>query len=143
MPMASPQSLSTGVRDIDRGTEGLCYVMGRLFEPGVECRRQLNGHCDRTECTRLAALTKFLDHTFRQQENLMVEAAYPHEDHHRREHWRIIEQLRHMRDANVCADVDRQVVREVVAQWVSEHIPECDRRLGNWALTRRVRDPGR
>ena len=142
MPMACAGNLSTGVRDIDRGTEGLCYLMGRLFEPGVECRRHDNGHCDRSSCTRITALLRFMDRNFAHQENLMDEADYPHQDHHRREHWRIIAQLRHMRDANVCADRDRAVVREVVARWINEHVPECDRRLGNWALTRRVRDPG-
>ncbi|MCA1907852.1 MAG: hypothetical protein LDL39_05780 [Magnetospirillum sp.] len=141
MPKICTADLSTGVRDIDRGTEGLCYVMGRLFEPGVECRR-VDGHCDRTQCTRITALLKFMDRNFTHQENLMDEAAYPHLDHHRREHWRILEQLRHMRDANVCADRDRAVVREVVARWMGSHVPQCDRALGSWALTRRVRDPG-
>jgi hemerythrin-like metal-binding protein len=140
MPIAGHTSLSTGVREIDRGTEGLCYVMGRLFEPLVECRRQ-HGRCDRTECTRLTALLKYMGRNFALQEQLMVEAGYPHEDHHRRDHWRIIEQLRHMRAANVCADADRVVVSEVVERWILEHSHECDRRLGNWALTRRVRDP--
>lgn len=141
MPTLCKADLSTGVRDIDRGTEGLCYLMGRLFEPGVECRR-VDGHCDRTQCTRISALMKFMDRNFTHQENLMVEAQYPHQDHHRREHWRILEQLRHMRDANVCADRDRAVVREVVAHWMGSHVPHCDRTLGSWALTRRVRDPG-
>lgn len=142
MPMVSPTALITGVRDIDRGTEGLCYVMGRLFEPGVECRRHDNGACDRSQCTRITALLKYLDRNFSHQENLMSEAAYPHEDHHRREHWHIIERLRHMRDAKVCADRDRAVVAEVVDRWMRDHVPECDRRLGNWTLTRRVRLPG-
>lgn len=141
MPTICTSELSTGVRDIDRGTEGLCYLMGRLFEPGVECRR-VDGQCDRTQCTRITALMKYMDRNFTHQENLMDEADYPHQDHHRREHWRILEQLRHMRDANVCADRDRAVVREVVARWMGSHVPHCDRRLGSWALTRRVRDPG-
>lgn len=141
MPTVCSNLMSTGVREIDRGTESLCYVMGRLFDPGVECRRHHEGHCDRTQCSRITALMRFMDRNFAHQEAMMEQAFYPHGDHHKREHWRMIEQLRHMRAANVCAERDRAVLSEVVARWMHEHVPECDRRLGNWALTRRVNWP--
>lgn len=141
MPFPGVHHLSVGVREIDAGTEGLCYLMARLFDPLVECRRA-HGTCDRTQCTRIAAIIKFAGRNFAGQERLMDAAAYPHGDHHRREHWRLLDQLARMRAANVCADRDRAVVSEVVSRWTSEHVDECDRRLGNWAVTRRVAEPG-
>jgi hemerythrin-like metal-binding protein len=138
--MPGCKNLSVGVREIDAATEGLCYLMGRLFEPLVECRRAA-GYCDRTQCTRIDALLRYVDRNFQAQEHLMERVDYPHEDHHKREHWRLLHQLRRMRDANVCADRDRAVVSEVVGRWMVEHAGECDRRLGSWAVTRRVLDP--
>ncbi|CAA7621294.1 conserved hypothetical protein [Magnetospirillum sp. LM-5] len=140
MPIPGHKSLTVGVREIDAGTEGLCYLMNRLFEPMVECRRA-GGVCDRTQCTRISALLRYVDRNFLAQEALMEQADYPYEDHHRREHWRLVHQLRRMREGNVCADRDRTVVSEVVGRWMMEHVGECDRRLGNWAVTRRVLDP--
>lgn len=141
MTMESPRSLATGIRDIDRGTEGLCYVMGQLFQPGVECRRYDQGWCDRCQCTRLGALGRYLDRLFLHQERLMDAGGYPQTQQHRQEHWHILEQLRALRDANVCADRDRAMVSEVVSSWLNQHITQADRRLGTWALSRRNQSP--
>ncbi|CAA7612069.1 hypothetical protein [Magnetospirillum sp. UT-4] len=138
--MAGLQDVKTGVREIDAGTEGLRYLLQRIFEPMVECRRAAGG-CDRTRCSRIQAIITYLGHNFDRQERLMDAGGYPHEDHHRRDHWRLIERLRHMYGANVCADEDATVVREVINRWAADHVPECDRRLGRWAVTRRVVEP--
>lgn len=140
MAMPGAKHLMVGIREIDAGTEGLCYVMGRLFDPMVECRRA-HGGCDRRDCTRIAAIARYLNRNFARQEQLMETAGYPMGDHHRREHWKLLDQLSHMQASEVCADRDRKVVSEVVARWTTEHIPQCDQMLGNWAVTRRVLDP--
>lgn len=121
----------TGEREIDADTEGLRWLLGRLFEPMVECRRQF-GHCDRTRCTRLSALKTYVSRNFSRQERLMAGIAYPHADHHGREHWKLVDLLSHMHDSNVCADRDRNVVKAVVGRWLDHHSRECDSRLAHW-----------
>jgi hypothetical protein len=141
MHKAGHTSLSTGVREIDRGSEGLAFVMGRLFEPLVECRRAY-GRCDRTNCTRITALLTYMTRNFAEQEMLMEGAAYPYLDAHRRDHQKMALKLRAMRAADVCADRDRAAVQAVVGKWLKHHHSGCDTPLGKWALTRRVCDPG-
>lgn len=141
MPLSRLDHLSVGVREIDAATESLRYLMGRLFEPLVECRRA-EGTCDRTRCTRLAALMAFARRNFEWQERWMAENSYPHDDHHRRDHWRLLDQLARMHAADVCAERERGVVTEVVARWAFDHVDQCDRRLARWALTRRLAAPG-
>lgn len=142
MAIPGAQHLAVGIREIDAGTEGLCYLMSRLFDPLVECRRA-QGACDRRQCTRIAAIAKFLNRNFARQERLMDEAGYPHGDHHRREHWKLLDQLSRMHGGNVCGERDRGVISEVVGRWTAEHVSECDQALGNWAVTRRVIEPAR
>lgn len=132
--------LSTGVREIDADTESLCFLMSRIFDPLVECRRQ-NGECDRTQCTRIAAIATFLDRSFRRQDELMGQADYPTRDDHHADHEALLAQLAAMREAGVCADRDRQVVREAVTRWLARHNRVCDRPLANWAVTRRLLTP--
>lgn len=132
--------LSTGVREIDADTESLCFLMSRIFDPLVECRRQ-NGECDRTQCTRIAAIASFLDRSFLRQEALMGQSDYPLSDDHLADHEALRSQLTAMRDAGVCADRDRQVVREAVTRWLARHNRVCDRPLANWAVTRRLLTP--
>ena len=132
--------LSTGVREIDADTESLCFLMSRIFDPLVECRRQY-GECDRTQCTRIAAIGKFLDRSFRRQEDLMGQADYPLGEDHLADHDTLRLQLAAMREAGVCADRDRQVVREALVRWLTRHNRVCDRPLANWAVTRRLLTP--
>lgn len=132
--------LSTGVREIDADTEGLCFLMSRIFDPLVECRRQ-HGECDRTQCTRIAAIATFLGRSFLRQEALMGQADYPLADDHLADHHALLAQLSAMREAGVCADRDRQVVREAVNRWLGRHNRVCDRPLANWAVTRRLISP--
>lgn len=132
--------LSTGVREIDADTESLCFLMSRIFDPLVECRRQ-HGECDRTQCSRIAAIATFLDRSFRRQDALMGQSDYPVRDDHHADHEALLTQLNAMREAGVCADRDRQVVREAVTRWLARHNRVCDRPLANWAVTRRLLTP--
>lgn len=141
MPVPGTQHLPVGVRQIDAGTEGLRFLMAHLFEPLVECRRA-HGVCARTRCTKLAAIMKFADRNFAGEERLMDEAGFPHAENHRRGHSKLLEQLRRMHAANVCADRDCMAVRDVVVHWMADHMSACDRGLGNWVATRRVADIG-
>ncbi|HLO77284.1 MAG TPA: hypothetical protein VK196_12590 [Magnetospirillum sp.] len=137
MPDLGPTELSTGVREIDADTESLCFLMGKIFDPLVECRRQ-HGECDRTQCARIAAILKFVDRSFARQDALMEAADYPLAADHRAEHEGLKEQLVAMQSAGICADRDRLVVREAVSQWLLRHNRSFDRLLANWAVTRRV-----
>lgn len=140
MPETGPAELSTGVREIDADTESLCFLLTRIFDPLVECRRQ-HGECDRTRCSRIAAIATFLDRTFLRQDALMGQADYPLAADHQADHEVLRAQLAAMREAGVCADRDREVVREAVSRWLSRHNRVCDRQLANWAVTRRLLTP--
>lgn len=140
MPDMGPADLATGVREIDADTEGVCYLMAHIFDPLVECRRRY-GECDHRQCTRIGAIAKFLDRTFRRQDDLMMSATYPMADDHQAEHEALMEQLAAMQEAGVCADRDRTVVREAISRWLLRHNRGFDRTLANWAVTRRVLFP--
>lgn len=140
MPEIGLHSLATGIREIDADTEGLCFLMHRIFDPLVECRRR-NGGCDHCQCTRIDAILRYLRRSFDRQETLMASAAYPGENVHRLDHDDLIEQLEAMHAARVCADRDRVLVRETVARWTVGHHRLCDRPLANWTITRRILSP--
>lgn len=140
MPELGPTELSTGVREIDADIEGLSFLMGRIFDPLVECRRR-HGECDRVQCTRIAAILQYVERGFQRQDCLMEAADYPLADDHRAEHAALLGQLGAMREAGLCADRDRAVVREAVARWLLRHNRGFDRLLANWAVTRRVLTP--
>lgn len=140
MPELGPAELSTGVREIDADIESLCFLMARIFDPLVECRRQY-GECDRSQCSRIAAIAKFLERTFDRQDALMGQAEYPLAADHQADHEALRAQLAAMREAGVCADRDRDVVREAVSRWLTRHNRACDRQLANWAVTRRLLTP--
>ncbi|MGE5477711.1 MAG: hypothetical protein ACM3Q1_13715 [Bacteroidales bacterium] len=140
MPELGPTELSTGVREIDADTESLCFLIARVFEPLVECRRRY-GDCDHLQCTRIAAIATFLARSFHRQEELMGRAEYPLAADHLADHEVLRDQLAAMRDAGVCADRDRTVVREALTRWMTRHNRVCDRPLANWAVTRRLVHP--
>lgn len=140
MPVFGPHDLTTGVREIDADTEGLRFLMQRIFDPLVECRR-CNGSCDYTSCTRIEAILKYITRSFARQERLMDEACYPADAEHRRDHATLVEQLRAMQAAFVCADRDRHLVRKAVIDWAIDHNHDCDSPLASWATTRRVLAP--
>jgi hemerythrin-like metal-binding protein len=140
MPALGPHDLTTGVREIDAYTEGLCFLMERIFDPLVECRRR-EGACDHSHCTRIDAIMKYMARGFDRQNRLMAEAAYPGQIEHRRDHDALVAQLRSMQTAHLCAERDSNVVREVVTAWAVGHNSHCDSPLGKWAVTRRVVEP--
>src|SRR5512145_2424885 len=84
--------LSTGVREIDADIEGLCFLLARIFDPLVECRRR-NGECDHVQCTRIAAILKYVNRGFRRQGELMAAADYPLGAEHQAEHTVLADQL--------------------------------------------------
>lgn len=126
----------TGVRRIDAANEGLCFLIGRMFEPLVECRRR-TGHCDRRACTKIAALVAFTRRNFAAQEELMRAISFPHADEHARDHQRLLDDLEILYRSNVCADIERARVREVLLRWIAAHVTAEDSTLGDWARTRR------
>jgi hypothetical protein len=133
----------TGVREIDAGNEGLSYLLARVFEAGVECRRGGSGACDYHQCTKIAAILRYVARNFAGQEQVMAEADYPAGSDHSRDHAALVDGLQAMRDACVCAERDRGKVRQFVADWHADHFIRCDRPLGRWAITRRVLKPTR
>lgn len=139
------QGHETGVPAIDAGNEGLRFLLGRVFQPGVECRRGPHGRgeCDLSRCTRIAAIMRYVERNFAHQEEVMDESGYPDAPRHRNDHASLLERLGVMLHAQVCADKDGAKVHELVSHWAVEHALNCDRPLGRWALTRRVLEPKR
>lgn len=140
MPELEPTEVSTGVREIDADIEGLCFLLARIFDPLVECRR-CYGECDHSQCTRITAIRTYVERGFHRQDALMAGAEYPLYADHQAEHQALLTQLTAMVDAGLCADRDRQVVREAVSRWLARHNRGFDRLLANWAVTRRVLSP--
>lgn len=140
MPELASTEVSTGVREIDTDIEGLSFLMSRIFDPLVECRRR-NGECDRVQCARIAAIRRYVQRGFDRQDQLMARADYPLAADHTADHDALVAQLTAMGDAGICGDRDRHVVREAVLRWMLRHHGGCDRQLANWAVTRRVLSP--
>lgn len=142
-PFAQPHE--TGVASIDAGNDGLRYLLGRVFQPGVECRRGVGGRgeCDRNACIRIQAIIRYIQRNFAQQERVMAESGYPGAGRHKNEHDALLDRLGVMFRAQVCADREAAKVHDMVAHWAAEHAQRCDRPLARWAMTRRVVDPKR
>lgn len=139
------QGHETGVPAIDAGNEGLRFLLGRVFQPGVECRRGMagRGDCDFSRCTRIQAIMRYVERNFARQEQVMAEFAYPDAQRHQDDHAGLLDHLGVMLHAQVCADKDSAKVHDFIAHWVVEHAQRCDRPLGRWAVTRRVLEPKR
>ncbi len=129
--------LGTGVPEIDAGHEGLSFLLGRLFDAGVECRRR-DGGCDHTDCRKIGALATYLGRNFAAEEALMERGSYPPGDEHCRDHLRLIEELREMQAARMCGERDRAIVRHSVDRWAARHHHGADHPLARWAVTRRL-----
>lgn len=140
MPELDAADVMTGVREIDADIEGLCFLMARIFDPLVECRR-CYGPCDHSHCTRINAIRTYVERGFRRQDSLMAAAEYPLSADHQAEHLALLNQLAAMIDAGLCADRDRHVVHDAVCRWVARHNSGFDHLLANWAVTRRVLPP--
>lgn len=140
MPGCGLGELTTGVREIDADIEGLSFLMSRIFDPLVECRRR-DGPCDHRQCTRIEAILRYMTRSFGRQEKLMTEGAYPTGGEHQRDHEQLVADLTKLQAARVCADRDHQLVRDAVADWTLVHHRSYDRPLGNWAVTRRILPP--
>jgi hypothetical protein len=139
------QNPGTGVRELDAGNEGLCYLLERLFEPGVECRRGPSGAgvCAYQNCTRIEAIIRYVRGNFAKHELVMAASSYPGHDAHRADHSALVAELTAMRCGGVCADRNGDAVRDFVARWALEHFQQWDRPFGKWAVTRRVLEPTR
>ncbi|HSV29523.1 MAG TPA: hypothetical protein VLL76_08185 [Candidatus Omnitrophota bacterium] len=136
--MSILQDYRTGLRDVDAANEGLCFVIERIFDPLVECRRR-HGGCDHSACTKIGAILKYAGRNFASHEALMAEGNYPLSAEHSLDHARLIQELESMQASRVCGDRDRTLVRDFVTRWTSRHVHGCDRPLGDWVATRGCR----
>lgn len=134
------QEPKSGVATIDAANDGLRFLLERMFEPGVECRRGAHGkgECDFSRCSRIDAILRYVQRNFTHQERVMAEADYPEAQRHLGEHAALVENLTIMRDAHVCADKDSAKVHDYIAHWAAEHAKDSDAPLGRWAITRRA-----
>lgn len=137
------QGLETGVPAIDAANDGLRFLLGRVFEPGVECRRGPNGQgpCDYQGCSRIEAIIRYVGRNFASQEVVMAESSYPDAVRHGRDHASLLDHLTVMLKAQVCAERDSGKVHDLVVHWMNDHAKGCDAPFGRWAVTRRVLGP--
>ena len=139
------QGAETGVPSIDAANDGLRFLLERVFQPGVECRRGAGGRgeCDLHRCSRIEAIMRYVGRNFAHQEKVMADSAYPEAGRHLDDHTNLLDHLNIMLHAQVCADRDSAKVHDFIAHWVIEHAQRCDHPLGRWAITRRVLEPKR
>lgn len=137
------QGLETGVAAIDAANDGLRFLLERMFQPGVECRKgdQGKGECDYQHCSRIAAIIRYVGRNFSSQERVMTDSAYPEAGRHCDDHARLVDSLTIMLKAKICADRDSGKVHDMVAHWMIDHAKGCDATFGRWAVTRRVLGP--
>lgn len=129
--------LSCGLREVDSANESLFFLIGHLFTPGVECKRQ-RGVCPRTGCGKVAALTRFLSRNLGAQDRLMTDAGYPDAEDHRRAHSELLTLLRALSDKGNCGDLDEDLIRGTVTAWAREHLQTFDKPLGAWLQQRGI-----
>ena len=145
MPPMAPlaQGLEIGVPAIDAANDGLRFLLERVFEPGVECRRGHGGkgECDYARCTRIDAIIRYVGRNFASQERVMCESSYPEAEDHGNDHATLVDRLNVMLHAQVCADRDSAKVRDLIVHWMNEHAKRCDTPFGRWAVTRRGLGP--
>ena len=127
----------SGVPVIDAEHDGLAFLLGRIFTPGVECRRATHG-CDHSDCCKISALALFLGRNFTAEEAMMGQGAYPLDQAHCRDHARLLGELREMQAARLCGERDHAVLRHSIERWTARHYPGADYPLARWAITRRV-----
>ena len=137
------QGLETGVPAIDAANDGLRFLLGRVFEPGVECRRGPGGtgECTYQNCSRIAAILRYVGRNFASQEQVLTDASYPEAATHGDDHAVLVDRLTVMLGAQVCAEREGHRVHDFVAHWMAEHAQRCDTPFGRWAVTRRVLGP--
>ncbi|TAN75441.1 MAG: hypothetical protein EPN20_02460 [Magnetospirillum sp.] len=137
------QGLETGVPAIDAANDGLRFLLERVFEPGVECRRGPSGkgECDHSRCSRIEAILRYIGRNFASQERVMAESSYPEAARHGDDHASLLDRLTVMLQAQVCADRESRKVHDLIAHWMIEHAKRCDTPFGRWAVTRRVLGP--
>lgn len=139
MEVRLSQSLLTGERDIDAGNEGLCFLLSRIFDPTVECRHHEQGGCDHSQCTKIAAILRYVARNFERQEAAMQDTGFPERERHKREHRLLTDGLRSMQAARLCAERDSGVVCDFVTRWANGHVRRCDRPLAEWSRMLRPR----
>lgn len=139
------QGLETGVSAIDEANDGLRFLLERVFQPGVECRRGPTGkgECDYSCCSRIEAIIRYVQRNFASQERVMAEANYPEASRHGDDHASLLDRLTVMLKGQVCADRDSLKVHDLIAHWMNDHAKRCDAPFGRWAVTRRVLGPRR
>jgi hypothetical protein len=130
----------TGVREIDAGNEGLRYLLQRLFEPGVECRRGRGGKgdCDFSQCSRIEAIIRYVTRNFARQEQVMAQCGYSNREAHCNDHSLLVDGLKAMQRACLCADRQRDTLCEFIESWMSAHFAHYDWPLGKWAATHQL-----
>lgn len=131
--------LASGLRELDAANESLFFLIGHLFTPGVECKRQ-RGVCPRTGCGKVAALTRFLSRNLAAQERMMTEAGYPAAAEHCHAHAELLTLLRALSDKGSCGDIDEDLIRGTVTAWAREHLRSQDKPLGEWLQRRGITD---
>lgn len=129
--------METGMREIDAGNEALSFLMARVFDPGVECQRS-GGFCDHSCCGKIGAILKFVERQFVRQDEAMAEAGYPSRDDHARDHQALLDGLRSMQAAKLCAEDDTAAVRDFITRWTATHVQRCDRAYGSWLQSRQA-----
>ncbi len=140
MPVPGPDHLRIGIREIDADMEGLCFLLRRIFEPLVECRRR-HGQCNQTQCARIAAIMAYVDRHFSRQEGLMDDVGYPGVDGHAADHQSLLSELRAMRAGGVCGDRDRRQLSGAISNWMRDHVQDCDRPFSKWMAVRQITAP--
>lgn len=132
--------LASRARQVDAANESLFYLIGHLFQPGVECKRR-HGHCPHDGCGKVSAVLRFMTRNLAAEDQLMREAGYPDADSHRRAHDDLLAAVGDLFERCLCGDEDDDMIRGTVTGWAMDHVDEQDKPLVAWLSRAQARVP--
>jgi len=118
----------------DLSGQSFLFVLGHIFDPGVECIG-LNRCHQSAHCSKAQALTRFARRKFEFEERLMRLSGYPGFDRHAEDHRRFIGKLEGGRLHHGSCDWLLRL-REVSDDWTRKHLSDFDHDFGEWADSR-------
>ncbi len=126
------ESFVTRLRELDTANESLFYVLGHLFDRGVECQgRSCVGD---SSCRRIDSLIAFISRKLGREEALMERCGYPDRAAHCRDHGYAVTRLVEWRRLPLCHSNYQASLTTFLFDWTAKHIATFDRGLGRWAI---------
>ncbi len=118
------ESCRVGVQEFDAAHQRLFGIGNRL----IRAVAQDGGSAPVAEV--LEDLIDFAEEHFEREEELMEQTDYPGRELHKREHRRLMNDLRLFKSQWIGGDIDGSEVSTFVIEWIVKHTKDTDRKYG-------------